>query len=56
MGDRARALDALARVEALSPGFDLIAAAVRALEGDAAGPHLIDGLRMALALRDQAAP
>jgi TolB-like protein len=52
MGDRRRALEALGRVEALSPGFDLVAATERAFQGDAAGPHLIDGLRKALALRE----
>lgn len=52
MGDRGRALEALARVEALSPGFDLVAAAERTLDGNAVGPHLIDGIRKALALRN----
>jgi TolB-like protein len=52
MGDSRRALEALARVETLSPGFDLIAAAERALDGNAVGPHLIDGLRKAIALRE----
>jgi TolB-like protein len=52
MGDTRAALDALAHVDVLSPGFDLIAAAERAYEGDAAGPHLMDGLRKALALRN----
>jgi TolB-like protein/tetratricopeptide (TPR) repeat protein len=52
MGDNRRSHEALARVEALSPGFDLIAATERAFEGDAAGPHLIDGLRKALAMME----
>jgi tetratricopeptide (TPR) repeat protein len=52
MGDRKRALEALARVEALSPGLDLVATAERAFEGNAVGLHLIDGLRKALALRE----
>jgi tetratricopeptide (TPR) repeat protein len=52
MGDRRAALEALDRVEALSPGFDLVAVAEQAYEGDAANPHLIDGLRKALALRN----
>ncbi len=51
MREQNAALDALDRVAALSPEFDLLGTALRACEMDAAATQMMDGLRKALALR-----